>query len=87
MEALDCAVADMERARAAFDAAAVRVSNELERLARRVTEANFALSSEREHVARAEGKRRRRSGGARAQPEAAAQAAGEHSPDAQAEWR
>jgi hypothetical protein len=53
----------MEASRKAFEAAAVRVSSELEALAERVTAANAKLSGERENVARAVAKRRRRSGG------------------------
>eukprot|EP01046_Picozoa_sp_COSAG06_P048611 COSAG06_NODE_7302_length_2552_cov_2.246637_3_plen_61_part_01 len=56
-------MADMEGARKAFEAAAVRVSSELEALAERVAKANGELSIERENVARAVVKRRRRSGG------------------------
>jgi hypothetical protein len=91
--ALDRAIADMEAGRKAFEAAAVRVSSELEALAERVSEANGKLSGEREHIARAVAKRRRRSGaGAGAQGAAAAGAqggdanAGANS-DAQAERR
>jgi N-acetylneuraminic acid mutarotase len=61
--ALDRALLDMDTTRKAFEAAAVRVSEELEQLQERVTEANAKLSGEREHTARAVGKRRRRSGG------------------------
>jgi hypothetical protein len=63
VEALERAIADMNANRKAFEAAAVRVSRELEALAERVSEANGKLSTEREHIARAVGKRRRRSGG------------------------
>jgi hypothetical protein len=72
--ALERAIADMEASRKAFEAAAVRVSSELEALAERVSEANGKLSSERQDIVRAVAKRRRRSGGgARAQGAATAQ--------------
>eukprot|EP01046_Picozoa_sp_COSAG06_P064628 COSAG06_NODE_15527_length_1064_cov_1.337824_2_plen_205_part_01 len=74
---LERAMLDMETARKAFEAAAVRVSRELEALAERVSEANGKAYVERENVARAVAKRRRRSGvGAGAQGAAAAGAQG-----------
>ena len=61
--ALDRAMLDMDAARKAFEAAAVRVSGELEKLQQRVTETNAKLYTERESTAQAVVKRRRRSGG------------------------
>eukprot|EP01046_Picozoa_sp_COSAG06_P079325 COSAG06_NODE_26782_length_607_cov_1.391732_2_plen_106_part_01 len=61
--ALERAIADMEAGRKTFEAAAVRVSSELQALAERVAKANAELSIERENVARVVVKRRRRSGG------------------------
>jgi hypothetical protein len=61
--ALERAIAEMEAGRKAFEAAAVRVSSELQALAERVAKANGELSTERENVAMAVVKRRRRSGG------------------------
>eukprot|EP01043_Picozoa_sp_COSAG02_P085716 COSAG02_NODE_23308_length_722_cov_1.714286_1_plen_116_part_01 len=75
--ALDRALLDMDTARKAFEAAAVRVSGELEQLQERVTEANAKLSTAREHTTKAIVKRRRRSGGKTAAQEAEAEAEAE----------
>eukprot|EP01046_Picozoa_sp_COSAG06_P062144 COSAG06_NODE_13906_length_1206_cov_1.818428_1_plen_364_part_10 len=80
--ALDRAMLDMDAARTAFEAAAVRVSRELEALGERVSEASGKLSIERMQIARAGAKRRRRSGGAGAQG-----AEAEAIPDVQTERR
>ena len=53
VEALERAIADMNANRKAFEAAAVRVSSELEALAERVAKANAEMSTERETIARA----------------------------------
>jgi hypothetical protein len=77
--ALDRAMLDMDAARKAFEAAAVRVSAELGTLQERVTEANLQSSRERARTAQAVGKRRRRSGEGAAQGGAGAEAnADEH---------
>ena len=70
--ALEAAMADMEAARAAFEATASRVGDELERLQERVFAANGKAHGEHLHAATEARKRRRRSG------EAAAAAAGQH---------
>jgi hypothetical protein len=83
--ALDRAMLDMDAARKAFEAAAVRVSEELEQLQERVTEAKAKLSVERERTAQAAVKRRCRSGsGAGTQ---GAGAGAEANPDAQSALR
>jgi hypothetical protein len=81
--ALDRTMLDMDAARKAFEAAAVQVSHELEKLQQRVTATNAKLYTERESTAQAVVKRRRRSGGG-----AGAQGAGaEANTDAHAEQR
>ena len=77
--ALEAAMAGMQAARAAFEAAASRVGDEPEHLQEQVLAANTKASGERVHVAEGERKRRRRSG------DAAAAAAQGDNPDAAAE--
>ena len=81
--ALEAAMAGMEAARAAFDAATSRVGDELGQLQEQVVAANTKAHGERSQIATAAEarKRRRRSGGAGAaaaqgdNPDAAAEAA------------
>eukprot|EP01046_Picozoa_sp_COSAG06_P079034 COSAG06_NODE_26548_length_612_cov_1.077973_2_plen_112_part_01 len=73
----------MDAARKAFEAAAVRVSREIEKLQESVNEANSNASRERESTAQAVAKRRRRSGSGTDAHGAAAEA--EANTDAQSE--
>ena len=53
---------EMEAARAAFEAKAQAVSDELEKLQEQVEESNLAIARERRAIIGEESKRRRRSG-------------------------
>ena len=64
--ALEAAMADMETARATFEAKASRVGDEVSRLQETVNAANTKAHGERVHIADGERKRRRRSGDAAA---------------------
>ena len=62
LAALEAAMGEMEAARAAFEAKAQAVSDELEKLQERVEQSNLAVMAERRAVSGEEAKRRRRSG-------------------------
>ena len=78
--ALEAAMADMETARATFEAKASRVGDEVSRLQESVHAANAKAIGERLHIASEARRRRRRSGGA-----GGAAAAQGDKPDAAAE--